>query len=38
MISVIGAALGYVIAAFTWRWWIAHKWRHRRAHRALQAS
>lgn len=25
LISIVAAALGYVIAAFGWRWWIAHK-------------
>lgn len=29
IISVIAAALGYVIAAFVWRWWIGSKWRRR---------
>jgi len=29
VISVIGAVIGYVIATFMWRQWIAHKWRHR---------
>jgi hypothetical protein len=32
VISAVGAAIGYVMAAFGWRWWIAHKW-HRRAER-----
>lgn len=32
MISVVGAAIGYVLAAFTWRWWIARKWRSRAHH------
>ncbi|RHW16551.1 DUF2062 domain-containing protein [Sphingomonas gilva] len=33
IIAVVGAAIGYLIAAFGWRWWIAHKWRnHRRRH------
>ena len=29
--SVLGAALGYLVSALGWRWWIAHKWskRHR---------
>ncbi len=26
IISVVSAALGYVIAAFFWRWWLARKW------------
>lgn len=34
LISAVAAAVGYLIAAFVWRWWIAHKWRHRKAHRA----
>jgi uncharacterized protein len=29
IISVIVAALGYVFAAFAWRWWIGHKWKRR---------
>lgn len=29
IISVIAAALGYVIAALFWRWWIGAKWRRR---------
>jgi uncharacterized protein len=33
IISVVSAAIGYVIAAFLWRWWIGRKW-HRR-HRKL---
>ena len=27
--SVIGAVLGYAIAALGWRWWIAAKWKRR---------
>lgn len=27
VIAVVGAAIGYLLAAFGWRWWIAHKWR-----------
>lgn len=38
VISVVAALIGYGIAAFVWRWWIAHKWRHRRAHRALRVQ
>jgi hypothetical protein len=30
IVSVVGAILGYILAAFGWRWWIAHKWRTRR--------
>ncbi|RVT94851.1 DUF2062 domain-containing protein [Sphingomonas crocodyli] len=26
VISVVCAAVGYLAAAFFWRWWIAHKW------------
>jgi len=36
VISVVAAALGYVIAAFAWRWWTGHKWRARVAIRAGQ--
>jgi hypothetical protein len=33
IVSIVGAMLGYILAAFGWRWWIAHKWRnHRRRH------
>ncbi|NMN03469.1 MULTISPECIES: DUF2062 domain-containing protein [unclassified Novosphingobium] len=34
VISVVAAALGYVIAAFAWRWWTVHKRRTRLAMRA----
>ena len=34
VISVVFAALGYLLAAFGWRWWTARKWRARREHRA----
>lgn len=37
IISVIAAALGYVIAAFVWRWWIGSKWR-RRGHGEIAIS
>lgn len=30
VISVVGAAVGYLLASFGWRWWTAHKWRTRR--------
>lgn len=30
IIAVVSAALGYVIAAFGWRWWLVRKWRARR--------
>jgi uncharacterized protein len=33
IISVVAAAVGYLLAALGWRWWIGHKWRRRRAHR-----
>ena len=33
VISAIGAAIGYLIASFAWRWWIGHKWRKRKAAR-----
>lgn len=36
VISLVGAVLGYVIAAFSWRQWIAHKWRHRHDPRHLR--
>lgn len=32
IISVVAAALGYVIAALGWRWWIGRKWRRRHHH------
>ncbi|PTQ11600.1 hypothetical protein CLG96_09230 [Sphingomonas oleivorans] len=35
LVSLIGATLGYLLAAFGWRWWIGHKWRHRRHGHAL---
>ena len=38
VISAVGAAVGYLLSAFFWRWWIAHKWRHRRTHRAQHAA
>ena len=28
-IAVISAAVGYLLASFGWRWWIARKWRSR---------
>ncbi len=33
VLSVIGAAIGYLVASFGWRWWIGHKWHHRHHHR-----
>lgn len=38
VIAVVGAAVGYLMASFGWRWWTAHKWRHRRAHRAASTT
>lgn len=32
VIAVVGAAVGYLLASFGWRWWTARKWRTRRAH------
>lgn len=29
IISVVAAAVGYVLAAWFWRWWISSKWRRR---------
>lgn len=29
IISVVSAAVGYVLAAWAWRWWIVKKWRRR---------
>jgi uncharacterized protein (DUF2062 family) len=26
VISVVAASVGYLLSAFVWRWWIAHKW------------
>lgn len=31
IVSVVGAVVGYLLAAFGWRWWIGHKWRTRHA-------
>jgi uncharacterized protein (DUF2062 family) len=36
VLAVVGAALGYLLAAFWWRWWIAHKWRQRSVNRMLR--
>lgn len=30
IISTVAAAIGYLISAFVWRWWIGHKVRNRR--------
>ena len=32
LITLVAATIGYFGAILLWRWWIAHKWRHRRAH------
>ena len=37
VIAVIGAAIGYLLAAFWWRFWIAHKWRQRSVNRMPRA-
>lgn len=37
IISVVSAAVGYVVAAFVWRWWIGAKWR-RRGHGHIELS
>lgn len=29
IIGVVSALVGYVIAVFTWRWWVGRKWRRR---------
>jgi len=36
--AVIGAVLGYGVAALGWRLWIARKWQRRQRHRAEQAN
>jgi uncharacterized protein len=38
IISVVSAALGYIIAAFSWRWWLARKWERRRKKRMARAT
>jgi uncharacterized protein (DUF2062 family) len=40
VISVVGAAIGYLIASWGWRYWIARKWRRRVAarHAMLETS
>lgn len=38
IIAVISAALGYVIAAFTWRWWLSRKWMARSRKRFARAA
>lgn len=34
LIAIVAATVGYFLAAFLWRWWIAHKWRQRAHDRA----
>jgi len=34
VVATVGAAIGYLLAAWGWRWWIGRKWRRRRAARA----
>ena len=34
IISVVSAAVGYIVSSFAWRWWIGRKWRRRREARA----
>ncbi|MDT9597706.1 DUF2062 domain-containing protein [Sphingosinicella rhizophila] len=34
IIAVVTGALGYFISIWVWRWWIARKWRRRRARRS----
>ncbi len=29
VISAVGAAIGYLLASFGWRWWIGRKWKRR---------
>lgn len=36
--SVLGAALGYLVSALGWRWWIAHKWSKRHREQDAHAS
>lgn len=36
VISAVGAVIGYIVASFMWRGWIAHKWRHRHDPRHLR--
>ena len=37
IIGVVSALIGYVIAIFTWRWWVGRKWR-RRAQRLARTA
>ena len=34
MISIVSAAIGYVLSAFGWRWFLIRKWKRRQAKRA----
>jgi uncharacterized protein (DUF2062 family) len=38
IVAIIGAAIGYLLAAFGWRWWIAHKWKQRALTRNLRGD
>lgn len=38
VISVITAAVGYLLSSCLWRAWISHKWTLRERHRAVQAG
>ncbi len=36
-LAIVCAALGYLLASFGWRWWIAHKWKQRAKRRKEQS-
>lgn len=36
VVSVVGAAVGYLVASFSWRLWIARKWRNRSLQRTIR--
>lgn len=38
VVATVGAALGYLLAAWGWRLWIAHKWSQRQLGRALRGT
>lgn len=38
VLSVLGAAIGYLLASFGWRWWIGEKYRRRRKARVRRAA
>jgi hypothetical protein len=38
IIAVVSAVIGYFVAIFTWRWWVARKWRRRAARMGLAAD